>query len=291
MTDPQRVDRPPVDSNGCLIADLSCRRCGYNLRGLREEGACPECGSAVGLSTRGNFLRFADPKWVETIAKGIRIILWGILVSIFGNCIAGGLSQASPGMAPAAPVLALLASLVGLFGAWLLTEPDPSHVGEDRTARARRITRVALLLGVVAGLLGILEQVLPNDPAMHAVFGLITIAVGLFTIVGEFYKFVYLEHLASRVPDDLLVKRARVLRWAFVICTSALVVGGVTVAVGSATQSSAFAVIGGFFAIFGGIAFLIVGIASILFYFRLSKRLKEQSELAKLTWAAGTRSN
>lgn len=288
MTVNERADRPAVDSNGCLIADVVCRRCGYNLRGLREEGACPECGSAVGLSTRGNFLRFADPKWVETIAKGIRIILWGILFSIFGNCIASGLSKGSTGLAPLAPILALLASLVGLFGAWMLTEPDPSHVGEDRTVRARRITRIALLLGVVMGLLGILEQVLPNVPAVQAIFGLLTIALGLFTIVGEFYKFVYLEHLASRVPDDLLVKRARVLRWAFVVCTSALVVGGVTVAVGNATQSSAFALIGGFFAIFGGLAFLIVGIASILFYFRLSKRLREQAELAMLTWAAGT---
>ena len=50
--------------SGLVVIDLSCRRCGYNLRTLAEAGRCPECGSPVGLSTRGNFLQFADPDWV-----------------------------------------------------------------------------------------------------------------------------------------------------------------------------------------------------------------------------------
>jgi hypothetical protein len=32
--------------------DLACIRCGYNLRTLREDGVCPECGDAVAESLR-----------------------------------------------------------------------------------------------------------------------------------------------------------------------------------------------------------------------------------------------
>ena len=40
-----------LDAKGQLDQDLACRRCGYNLRGLSTDGACPECGTAVGQST------------------------------------------------------------------------------------------------------------------------------------------------------------------------------------------------------------------------------------------------
>ncbi len=69
-----------LDESGTVIVDTSCRRCSYNLRGLSEEGRCPECGTPVGLSTQGDLLRFADPDWLESLARGLNFILWGVAV-------------------------------------------------------------------------------------------------------------------------------------------------------------------------------------------------------------------
>ena len=51
------------DEAGRIAEDLPCLRCGYNLRGLGSEAACPECASAVGQSIQGDLLRFCDPVW------------------------------------------------------------------------------------------------------------------------------------------------------------------------------------------------------------------------------------
>lgn len=35
-----------LDAEGNIRFDLPCARCGYNLRGLTNEGNCPECGES-----------------------------------------------------------------------------------------------------------------------------------------------------------------------------------------------------------------------------------------------------
>lgn len=37
----------PIGSNGAIAVDLPCLKCRYNLRGLTEDGRCPECGEAI----------------------------------------------------------------------------------------------------------------------------------------------------------------------------------------------------------------------------------------------------
>ena len=107
--------------------EIACKRCGYNLRGLREDGRCPECGTAVGLSVRGDLLQFSDPAWVETVARGMYIILWGILAHIIVAVLSVVLS-AMLGRGGSGPGqwLGLIPALITFYGSWLLTMPDPS---------------------------------------------------------------------------------------------------------------------------------------------------------------------
>src|SRR5688572_4870184 len=112
---------PPVDQNGLVTADVPCRGCSYNLRGLSLGGRCPECGFPVGQSIHGNLLRYCEPAWVDRLARGVNLILWGILVWIVAT-IAGGVLGATvhPWFED---IGLLLGGLVGLAGAWLLTTP------------------------------------------------------------------------------------------------------------------------------------------------------------------------
>ena len=64
-----------LDDDGRILEDdLACLACGYNLRGLLPDGACPECGTAVGRSTHGNLLRFCDPRRIS--ARALNPATW-----------------------------------------------------------------------------------------------------------------------------------------------------------------------------------------------------------------------
>lgn len=281
----ETANRLPVDAQGSLIADIACRRCGYNLRGLREEGACPECGSAVGLSTRGDFLRFASPTWVNKLAFGLSIILWSILFSILSYCAVFSVAALAPGMAPATLILVLLANLVGFIGAWLLTEADPSALGEDRYAKARKIARIGLFVSVGLSLTEVIQSVLPSSPAIITTFEIIGMGLGAVALIGEFFLFVYIEHLALRIPDPKLASRSRLLRWTIVIATGSLILSKLMQNISASLKSNALEVAVAIPAIFGSLLLLAFGVACLFFYFRLSRVIREQAGLAQTTWA------
>jgi hypothetical protein len=76
-----------------LSADVFCVNCGHNLRGLRNDGPCAECGQPVRWSLAGSSLYFADPDWLAKVRCGAAILtvtlpwLWVPLlwpVALFG---------------------------------------------------------------------------------------------------------------------------------------------------------------------------------------------------------------
>src|SRR3954452_13588827 len=132
---------PAVDPAGNVISDVPCRRCSYNLRGLNYAGRCPECGTPVGQSVYGNLLRFSDPLWVDKLARGVNLILWGIVASIVGGIVGSVMRAVDPMFGQ---LVIFIGSLVGLAGAWLLTEPDPGAGEARQTVNARQLVRFAL---------------------------------------------------------------------------------------------------------------------------------------------------
>jgi len=280
------VARAVADEQGTLVADVPCRKCGYNLRGLSENARCPECGVPVGLSLRGDLLRFADPDWVHQVARGLTIILLMIPVSLVVGLVVGLLAQ---GSRTSVALAGVAVGIISFYGVWLMTEPDPSRVGEDANITVRRVIRFSLIVGLASEptQLG-LEQGYFVGPMQVALglFGLVVVLVGL---VGEFAKFIYYERLARRIPHDKLAARARFLRWAWTVALLLMTaVGGVLallLAPGNPNLAGAAAGLGCVSSLVG-LALLVFGVMTIFLLLRLRRALVEQAKLARATWAA-----
>src|SRR4051812_14248271 len=91
-------------------SDLACRRCSYNLKGLKSPGLCPECGTAFHLGRRFAS-SFTDVPMVSlTIASRwiVAMVMSGGLLGV-GMLVALGLAAADVTLTVIAPILVLLA--------------------------------------------------------------------------------------------------------------------------------------------------------------------------------------
>ncbi len=271
------------DASGVIGIDHHCRRCGYNLRGLREEGICPECGSPVGFSIRGNFLRFADPIWVDKLAQGLKIILWMLLFKVL-------VRTASPAIGDSlTAVLGLVVEVISFYGVWLLTEPEPCAAIEYNNITARKFIRIASIIGIAGSLLGLTPEMLGRTSGLVVL--VVGFVMGLVGLAGEFAKFTFCKQLAERIPDTDLALRAGFLRWAYVMSEAITYVFG-TIATVLFFMSMFAASAGGQGVIafscimgIGAIGMLVFGIMTIFMLLRLRKALAEQAKFARQSWA------
>ncbi|MCH8344773.1 MAG: hypothetical protein IH983_12400 [Planctomycetes bacterium] len=68
-----------VDERGRLASDVVCPSCRYNLRGLQQDGACPECG----LPVESAILAGNDARWTKLqIVLATLAITFGIVLPI-----------------------------------------------------------------------------------------------------------------------------------------------------------------------------------------------------------------
>lgn len=133
-----------------LTFDLPCPRCGYNLRGLRENARCPECGSLVADAITGDWLVLAHPRWVARIEQGAMLSRLTALLALI-CAVLWLLHWAAPPptsslrreIPPAAMVVAYLLAMVSV---WLLTWPNPAEHDSQSTRFSRMVTRACVLI-------------------------------------------------------------------------------------------------------------------------------------------------
>lgn len=271
----------PLFAGGVVQEDLPWRKCEYNLRGLSPAGRCPECGTPVGLSVGGDLLRFADPNWLLTLARGTSLILWGILLSIVG-----GIVSALLGIGLLVLAVSVVASLVMLFGAWQLTEPDPSGLGEEQYGTARKLIRIGLIAALIDTVLEQGFQLM--TPSRGVVIGMVSVSLvfGLLGLIGHFAMLRYLGKLAMRIPDLQAAARARFLFWAYGGSLAAMLVfGALAFLISESAGRGAVPVFGCGMGI-AALGLLIFGLMFLFLLSRLGKTFREQAALAQQVWSA-----
>lgn len=206
-----------LDASGRLETDVTCRKCGYNLRGLLPDGVCPECATAVGRSLHGDLLRFCDPDWVQKLASGMNWIVAGIVATVALSCAGGGLAGALSIWRPGDFVLPMIAAqfigaMILFVGYWRVTSPDPGRVQTENQLAARRLVRGTQIISLAT---------IPLTPVLGAsstlIRATITIARTIVWIVGLLALSIYARQLALRIPDDKLARSTRIVMWGFTL--------------------------------------------------------------------------
>jgi hypothetical protein len=275
---------PAILEPTVVLIDTPCRKCQYDLRSLSVEGRCPECGTPVGLSIRGDLLRYSDPAWLHMLRRGITFVIaavvFGILAGVLGGVGAVVLHSSLPAL-----LVNLVTAGLYLLGGWFLTMPDPSGLGEDKYGKSRQIIRIALFTGIAGHLITLVQQTPGIHPVVRSFLTLFSALVAIISVIGQFATLNYLGKLALRIPDYEIAKRARFLMYAIGISYGVLACFGLVAAlIGFAGGMGGTAIGLGCVAGLAGLALLVFGVMYLFMLGKLGRRFGEAETLAQQTW-------
>jgi hypothetical protein len=242
-----------MTNRGQVVADdRPCLVCGYNLKAIPTDGKCPECGTPVARSLQGDLLRYCSPEYVRTLRRGITLVEVAIalgMLSTLGIFIASAIVVFNTGaikfgtqwfkpssVTTTGPVLHGLLyeriiqlvkttiSAVSLLGWWLFSTQDPGLAERDPAHKSRQVLRVFLALSAIAAGATLLVTFVPSlmtqaSAASGNFLGplptklILSWLANIAFLVAFVASLTYMIHLARRVPDAALQKRADLYRW------------------------------------------------------------------------------
>lgn len=233
--------------------DRACIQCGYNLRGLKPDGKCPECGRPIGMKRRGPV--FADQMsaapllWTKGFVNGTFALAVGISVIIPCAIVSMMEVESSLGVS-----VMILGGLSWFIGAFLVTRPRPVTDATSVSPTKEwvwerflgRWSQVAWCIG--PGLVAASAHANVGERALF-VLGLAFIAAA---IVGIAPLLIVLSNLTYWAADTNLAYRLKIASWTLPLSgllLQGMVVGGFEFWFGS---------------IVGGLAVLIVGFGVLI---------------------------
>jgi len=124
-----------------------CYRCGYDLRGIANDAACPECGLLAERSRRiTDELHDSRPRWLWSLSRGINLILLALVAPLVGPFIFPVLQTSFNLLGFPFPVSHEFFNFIGFdlaaaflaLGVFLLTRPE-GYAPADEADRGLRI--------------------------------------------------------------------------------------------------------------------------------------------------------
>jgi hypothetical protein len=263
-----------------IAVDIPCCKCGYDLRGLETGSRCPECGTAVSTSLRGDSLFYGDPVWVNRLARGAKLINAGLAVGILGFVL-GVVIAFTIGrtVVPPDTIVAIISDLLLAAGSWLFTTRDPGGVGEDWYGPARKITRIMPLIGIIIASAAQFTVAVTSVSVGQSVSLKVQGLQWLIFLCGIVAQLQYIEKLTLRIPAFEISALAKFLKKA--LSTSVVALLCMKLVVGDRRNVGTVIVC-------VNVAFTLLLIVSIVLYFgllwRLSKQLKLCAAYANINW-------
>src|SRR6476659_4826941 len=106
-----------------IPVDLSCHRCGYDLRAQPRGGKCPECGESVAESRRVGAVPLrpawgdSDPRWRRRVLAGAWVLVLLPLMQVLkASHLAAGVIV--PSIIPSRGIMTLDDTLLGFDGVY-----------------------------------------------------------------------------------------------------------------------------------------------------------------------------
>src|SRR5688500_3085007 len=213
---------PPSSPFGTLHLDVPCLHCGYDLRGLADDGLCPECGGAIGES----IIRFREmhaaalppladmPRaWAIKVAAGCTMLAL-LVVAVFVVTTVQLLID--PNWRRAWTPL----QVVMVVAFWLLAWPEPSGAAQRTGERWLRWLIGAGAAACAAWMILRMSLVTPGAARAAApVYALLAAATTAATML-------HLARLAGRLPARGLRREAATLMTLSALATFCQVVLG-----------------------------------------------------------------
>lgn len=196
-----------------LTADLPCGGCRYNLRGLRPDGRCPECGAPV----KRSFLhaRSAQGRWVERTCGGAATVLVGFcgIVAVFAafalRSFLASMSLLPYGLFWDLVSFAFIPFALSAVSGLVAMCPTAHCPGALRKSSRR----VRTLLATLPGFLFLLACITSRTPAHYLMMLERLSLLGVALVFGFFAALSsHIALLADRARADRLREFARIIR-------------------------------------------------------------------------------
>lgn len=285
-----------IDTNGNLADDRQCIGCTYNLRGLDAEGACPECGVAIGRSLRGDLLQYSNPRWVERIARSMNVALVALLVgfvffvpfsAVWHEKYTSDLDQWI-----FAAIIVGIPALIGLYASWMFSTAEYNAPAPETSPNWRLIARwSAVVLVALVAMEGPIELIGLNFWREVIAIGIAVASVSVFA-AGR-----YAASLARRLNDYNLARQTLFVSMGCTLVGLSATFGMTYFAIDptianvsllpnfSATMPAWLQVILILGAGVISLGFVIFGLATVALMLRYRGALRKAAHQARRTWA------
>jgi hypothetical protein len=224
-------------------------------------------------------LRFSQPQWLETLRSGVNLIVFGVLIYIFGVFFAVSAAATSHNALPVTILTVLYAGMT-LLGSWRLTAPDPSGLGEDQYGTSRKVIRIGLGFSLANQMIALLRTQLMYLAVDPQLITYATLLIELVGIVAIFAELDYLKKIALRFPDQKLSARAAFLMYALSLSQLGLVALRVWRNFAPFSRAAA----SGIPALVVGVACLVFGIMYLSMLSTFGRLFKVSAESARSLW-------